>query len=89
MKTCKSIKYILKITELEGNFVLNVSNSELMDKVIWMNNKLSDFSRKQIKEHISDLVFHITKDMPHNPGTESYICLSCKTVISFPLRTAK
>ena len=46
---CQQIDRVLKLSEAEGNNVLENSKSELMDEVIWMNNKLSSSLRNKIQ----------------------------------------
>jgi hypothetical protein len=89
MNTCQPIDHIVKLAEADGNSVLSISKSELKDKVIWMNNELSSTLRTKIQSAIEGLQYKKTKDMPHDPATEYFICEDCKTVVIFPLQTAK
>lgn len=84
MKICKSINYILKLVEQDGNSVLSISKSELMDKVIWMKDPLTNVLRNKINLTMNNLKYRKTQSMPHNPATECYICEECKNVIVFP-----
>ncbi len=86
---CQSIDCVLKFSETEGNVILSVSKSELMNKVIWMNDNLSADLRKKIQSDVEGLVYQKTKDKPHDPGSECFICNKCKVVIVFPLRAAR
>lgn len=89
MNTCKSIEHIVKLAEVEGNTILSISNSELMEKVIWMNNGLSSALRNKIQLEITGIEYKKTKNRPHDPGTEYFVCGKCKTLIAFPLKTAQ
>ena len=88
MKICQSIDLILELAELDGNTILNVSKSEFMDRVIWMNNQLSLVTRNKIEAEAKGLKYQKIKDKPHLPGCEYFICNECKTVIAFPLKAA-
>ena len=83
------IDQVLKLAKHEGNTVLSISSSELMDKVIWMNNELSQDLRKRIQLEIKGLKYQKTANKPHDPGTEYFVSDEFKTVIIFPLKTAK
>lgn len=89
MNTCQPIDHILKLAEAEGNTILSISKSELMDKVIWMNNELSSPLRNKIQSEVNGVEYKKTKDRPHDPGTEYFICNECKALIAFPLKTAQ
>jgi hypothetical protein len=85
MKSCKAIDAIIKMAEEEGNTILSISKSDLMDKVIWMTNRLSSLHlREKIESDFSELTYDRTKDKPHTPGCEFFSCSACKTVIVFP-----
>lgn len=86
MNTCQSINHILKLAEADGNTILSISKSELMDKVIWMNNELSISLRRAILSEVKDVEYKKTKDKPHDPGVEYFVCNECKTLIAFPLK---
>ncbi|CAM4396517.1 MAG: hypothetical protein LEGION0398_MBIBDBAK_00197 [Legionellaceae bacterium] len=88
MNTCQPIDHILKLSEAEGNTILSISKSELMDKVIWMNSELSSALRNKIFSDIDRIEYKKTKDKPHDPGKEYFVCNECKTVIVFPLKAA-
>ena len=60
-----------------------------MNKVIWMNSALSAALRNKILLEIKEVAYEKTKDKPHNPGTEYFVCNECKIVIAFPLKTAQ
>jgi hypothetical protein len=82
---CQQIDRVLKLSEAEGNNVLENSKSELMDEVIWMNNKLSSSLRNKIQIEFKDLLYYKTDAKPHDPASESFICNKCKAVLVFPL----
>lgn len=88
INTCEPIDRILKFSEAEGNSILNISKSELMDKVIWMNNKLSSHLRNRIQAEVGGVEYSKMKDKPHDPA-EFFICKECKIVIVFPLNNAQ
>lgn len=83
--TCQHLDRALKLAEAEGNAILKLSKSELMDKVIWMNNKLSSRLRNKIQTEFKDLLYYKTDAKPHDPASESFICNKCKVVLVFPL----
>lgn len=58
-----------------------------MDKVIWMNNKLSMDLRDKILSDLKKVEYKKTIDRPHDPGAEYFMCNECKTLIAFPLIT--
>jgi hypothetical protein len=89
MSTCQPIDHIIKLAEAEGNTILSISKSELMDKVIWMNNELSSALRNKINLEIAGIEYKKTKNRPHDPGTEYFVCGDCKTVIAFPLKAVQ
>ena len=60
-----------------------------MDKVIWMNNELSSVLRNKIQLEIAGVEYKKTKDKPHDPGTEYFVCNECKTLIAFPFKTVQ
>lgn len=84
MSTCQSIDQVVKLAEANGNSVLSISNSKLMDKVIWMNNELSPMLRNKIQSEFKNLEYKKTKNMPHDSATEYFVCEECKTVVIFP-----
>ncbi|MBV9576361.1 MAG: hypothetical protein JO149_07030, partial [Gammaproteobacteria bacterium] len=86
---CRHIDQVVKLAEAEGNKILSISKSELMDNVIWMNNQLSKELRDKIMIEMNNLDYEKTKDMPHDPATEYFVCEECKTVVIFPVQTAK
>lgn len=89
MNTCQSIERIIKFAESEGNTICSISKSELMDKVIWMNNALSPVLKNKIKLNMLGIEYEKTNDRPHDPGTECFICNECKILVAFPLNNAK
>ena len=89
MNTCQPIHRILKLAEAENNTILNISKSQLMDKVMWMNNALSFKLKSEIQLDALGLEYQKTVDQPHNPASEYFICNECKAAIVFPLRTAQ
>ena len=54
-----------------------------------MNSALSAALRNKILLEIKEVAYEKTKDKPHNPGTEYFVCNECKIVIAFPLKTAQ
>jgi len=89
MNICQPIDCIVKLAEAEGNTILSISRSELMDKVIWMNNELSSALRNKIQLEIVEVEYEKTKDKPHDPGAEYFVCRECKALVAFPLKTAR
>lgn len=88
MNSCPHIDQVIKFAVDEGNAILSISKSELMNKVIWMNNQLSIKLRSKLISDMKNLVYEKTKDMPHDPATEYFVCKDCKTVVIFPLQNA-
>ncbi len=82
---CQHIDRALKLAEAEGNTILEISKSELMNKVIWMNNKLSSRLRDKIQAEFKDLLYKKTDAKPHDPASECFICNKCKVVLVFPV----
>lgn len=89
MNSCPHLDQVISLAESEGSKILSISKSELMNHVVWMNNQFSNSLKEKIQSEMKNLIYKKTKDMPHDPATEYFICEKCKTVIVFPLRTAK
>lgn len=89
MNICQPIDHILKLSEAEGNTILSITKSELMDKIIWMNSELSSVIKNKIKSEINKVEYKKRNDRPHDPGSEYFICHECKVLIAFPLKIAQ
>ena len=85
MDYCPHIDQIVKLAKVEGNKIFDITKSELMSKVLWMNNVLSNSLRKKILSYFKNLNYKKTKDMPHNASMEYFVCQECKVVVVFPI----
>lgn len=80
---CSKVDIVLKLSEEEGNFVFCISNSGTMEKVIWMNSPTSPSLMLRIGSP-KQLEYGRTKDRPHDPATEYFVCNECRTIIVYP-----
>lgn len=83
--SCIHIDRVLKLAEAEGNTVLGTSKSELMDKVIWMNNQLSCTLRSRIQLEFKGLLYQKNDAKPHDSASEYFVCNECKVALVFPV----
>lgn len=82
---CQHLDRTLKLAEAEGNTILDTSKSELIDEIVWMNNKLSSKLRDKIQLEFKDLLYKKTETKPHDPASEYFMCNKCKVALVFPL----
>lgn len=83
---CPHISLALRLSEAEGNAILDTTNSwSKLKTVVSMKQPLTSALKSKITGEAPELKYWRYEGSPHNPADEGFVCNEHSVAISFPV----